>query len=228
MGGTDSDDPWRTIVGVIADIRHAGLDQTPRPEVWIPYAQLPEGVMTGWLRGLGVALRTGNEPTSLAVPVRSAMRELDGDLPLVNVQTFAELAGESTAERRLETWLLGGFAGTAATLAALGLFGVLAFYVAQHVQEFGVRLALGATPSQLMMLVLRRGLMLLAMGVAIGMPAALLMGQAMGAVLYETTPSDPIVLGGAAAVLAVVTLAATAAPARRAMRTTPLTALRDG
>ena len=226
MGGADSEDPWRRIVGVIADIRHTRLDQPPRPEVWLPYAQMPAGLLTRWLRGLGVALRTAGEPTSLVGSIRSAMRDLDGDLPLVSVQTLDELASESTADRRLETWLLGGFAATAATLAAIGLFGVLAFYVAQHVQEFGVRLALGATPSQLMGLVLRRGLVLLGVGLAIGVPAAMLMGQAMRAVLYETAPSDPAVLAGAASVLAIVTLvAATVAPARRAMRTDPLVAL---
>ena len=227
MGGADSGDPWRTIVGVIADIRHTSLDQPSRPEVWLPQAQMPGALVTRWLRGMGMAVRTANEPTSLTGSIRSAMRDLDRDLPLVTVQTLDELASESTADRRLETWLLGGFAATAATLAAIGLFGVLAFYVAQHVREFGVRLALGATPSQLMRLVLRRGLVLLGLGLAIGVPAAMLMGRAMRAVLYETAPADPAVLTAAVSVLTIVTLVAAMVPARRAMHTDPLVALRD-
>jgi putative ABC transport system permease protein len=226
MGGPDSEDPWRTIVGVIADVRHGGLDQMPRPEVWMPYAQLPDDILVTWLRGLNAAARTSTDPAAAMPSLRATMRGLDADMPLLNVQTLEELASESTAERRLETSLLAAFAAIALVLAAVGLFGVLAFYVAQHMQEFGVRLALGATPARLLGLVVRRGLLLLVIGVVVGLPAALAMGRGMSTLLYGVEPADPIALGSAVALLAVVTVAACALPARRAMNTDPLVALR--
>jgi putative ABC transport system permease protein len=226
LGDNDSDEPWRTIVGVIADVRHTGLDQAPRPEVWMPYSQLPDGLVTSWFRGLFAAARTSIEPTATMPEMRSAMRTLDANLPLTNVRTLEDVASESTAERRLETSLLAGFGGIALVLAAVGLFGVLAFFVSQHLQEFGVRLALGATPRGLLGLVIRRGLILLAAGVAIGLPGAYAMGRGMSALLYGVEPADPIALGSAVVLLSLVTLAACALPARRAMRTDPLIALR--
>ena len=226
MGGADSEDPWRTIVGVIADVRHNGLDQAPRPEVWMPYAQLPDDIVTSWLRALYAAVRTPMEPAATLPGIRSGMRALDSGLPLVDVRTLEELASESTAERRLETSLLAGFGVMALVLAAVGLFGVLAFFVSQHMQEFGVRLALGATPRGLLGLVIRRGLVLLAAGLAIGLPGALAMGRGMSALLYGVEPADPLAIGSAVFLLSVVTLAACALPARRAMRTDPLIALR--
>jgi predicted permease len=226
MGGADSDDPWRTIVGVIADVRHTSLDQAARPEVWMPYQQLPDYVMTDWLRGLHAAARTSIEPTATMPAVRDTVRALDRDMPLMNVRTLDEVASASTAQRRLETSLLAGFGVIALALAAVGLFGVLAFYVAQHMQEFGVRLALGATPRGLLGLVMRRGVMLLAIGMATGLPLAFAMGRGMSTLLYGVEPTDPVALGSAVALLSVVTLAACALPARRAMRTDPLVALR--
>jgi ABC-type antimicrobial peptide transport system permease subunit len=155
------------------------------------------------------------------------MRALDPELPLRHVRPLSELAYASTAERRLETYLLSAFAMLATLLAAVGLFGILAFHVAQHVQEFGVRLALGATPGGLMRLVIRRGLLLLAAGLAAGVPGAIAMGRGMSALLYNVEPGDPVALGAAVALLAAVTLLACALPARRAMKTDPLTALRS-
>ena len=227
MGGADSDDPWRTIVGVIDPIRHTGLDREPRPEVWLPFDQMPEGLMTTWFRGVNVVVRTGVEPASAVPSLRAAMRNLDPDLPLVRVQSMSDLASASTAERRLETSLLAAFGSIALTLSAVGLFGVLAFYVSQHVQEFGVRLALGATPLGLLGFVMRRGLLLLAAGLLVGLPGAALMGRGMSTLLYEVHPFDPMAFGGAILMLAIVALAACALPARRAMKTDPLVALRN-
>ena len=227
MGDSDSQDAWRTIVGVIASVRHAAPDQAPRPEVWLPYAQLNDELLTRWLRGAYAAARTSVDPESTAPSLRAAMRALDPELPLRHMQPLTELAQASTAERRLETYLLSGFAMLATILAAVGLFGILAFHVAQHMQEFGVRLALGATPGGLMRLVIKRGLWLLAIGLAAGIPGALAMGRGMSALLYNVEPTDPLALGGAVALLGAVTLLACALPARRAMKTDPLTALRN-
>ena len=226
MGGADSSDPWRTIVGVIADIRHNELDEAPRPEVWLPFAQMPDDVLTTWLRGVYCATRTAIDPPSAISTIRAGMRALDPALPLVDLHTLGDLAQASTAERRAGTYLLAAFAALALVLAAIGLFGVLAFHVVQHVPEFGVRLALGATPSGLLALVFRRGLTLLGIGLALGIPGAMAMGQGMSALLYGITPHDPIALLAAAVALLVVTLAACAVPAYRAMKIDPLVAIR--
>ena len=226
MGGADSDDPWRTVVGVVADIRHAALDRDPRPEVWIPFSQLPDDLLTTWLRGVNVVARTTVDPVSTIPALRATMRRIGPDIPLISMRSMEDLAAASTAERRLQTSLLSAFATIALTLAAIGLFGVLAFYVAQHVPEFGVRLALGATPAELLSHVMRRGLMLLAIGLAIGAPGAVLLGRQMSTLLYGIEPMDPPALGSAITVLACVTLAACVLPARRAMKTDPLVALR--
>jgi predicted permease len=227
MGGPDSDDDWRTIVGVIGDVRHGGLDREPRPEVWLPLSQVPDGLVTTWFRGVNVVVRTTPDPVSTVPAIRAAIRNLDAELPLVSVKSMEELARSSTAERRLQTTLLAAFATIALTLAAIGLFGVLAFYVAQHIQEFGVRLALGATPAGLLSLVMRRGAVLLGIGLAVGLPAAILLGRGMSTLLYKVEPIDPPTLAAAVGLLAIVTAAACALPARRAMSTDPVIALRN-
>jgi putative ABC transport system permease protein len=230
MGGPDSDDPWMTIVGVLADVRHAAIDKAPRPEVWLPLQQVPDGwagLVTTWLRGTYVAVRTDGDPTAVLADVRAAMRSLDPDLPLVKLQSMEDLARQSMSGRRLETSLLVSFAMIAVVLAGVGLFGVLAFHVSQRTQEFGVRLALGATPANLLAGVMGRASALLAIGLAIGIPGALLMGRAMSALLFGVTPADPLALAVSIAAMAVVTFAACALPARRAMRTDPLIAIRE-
>jgi putative ABC transport system permease protein len=227
IGNADSDDPWRTVVGVIADVRHAGLDREPRPEVWMPFAQLPDGLVRTWFRAVHVVVRTTGDPAGSVPAIRAVIRTLDPELALVSVRSMEEIASASIAERRLQTSLLAGFAAIALTLAAIGLFGVLAFYVAQHIQEFGVRLALGATPAGLLSLVMRRGARLLAIGLAIGLPAAVLLGQGMSTLLYRIEPFDLLALTAAVVLLTLVTALACALPARRAMGTDPLVALRN-
>lgn len=227
MGGPNSGDPWRTIVGVIDEIRHQALDQAPRPEVWLPFAQLPDNLITTWLRGVNVTARSNGDPMAAVPALRKAINQLDRDLPLINVQSMEALAGESTAVRRLETSLLAAFGTIALGLSAIGLFGLLAFYVAQRIPEFGVRLALGATPATLLTTVLRRGLILLGIGLAVGLPGAFFLGRGMSTILFEVKPSDPIAVLAAVGTLTVVTLAACALPARRAMKVDPLTALRE-
>lgn len=227
MGGPDSTEPWHTVVGVIRDIRHRSLDREARPEVWMPLANIDPDLVTTWLRGVNVVVRTNGEPTAIVPALRGAVRSLDPELALVAVRSMEDLAGESTAERRLQTSLLATFAGIAVTLAAIGLFGVLAFYVAQHLKEFGVRLALGATRRDLLTLVMRRGVVLLAIGLAIGLPAGMVLGQGMSSLLYGVEPIDPASIIAAIASLAVVTVVACAIPARRAMTTDPVTVLRN-
>jgi len=227
MGDADSDDDWRTVIGVIADVRHGGIDREPRPEVWMPLAQIPDSLLATWFRGVNVVVRTAVDPISTVPALRQAMRTLDPELPLVSVKSMEELAATSTAERTLETSLLAGFAAIALTLSAIGLFGVLAFYVAQHLQEFGVRLALGATPSGLLSLIMRRGAALLLAGLVVGLPSAVLLGRGMSTLLYGIQPFDPPALAAAIVLMTLVTATACLVPARRAMNTNPVRVLRQ-
>jgi putative ABC transport system permease protein len=226
MGGPESEGPWRTIVGVVETIHHQALDEAPRPEVWMPFSQVPDDFLTTWARGVYAVTRTSGDPDAAVPAIRTSMRSLDADLPLVALTSLDELTRQSTSARRLETSLLAAFAAIALILAAVGVFGVLAFYVVQHLPEFGVRLALGASPAALVAQVLRRGLILMALGTAIGLPAALALGRTMSTLLFHVAPTDPWAIGVSVAVLTVVTVAACKLPARRAMRTDPLLVLR--
>jgi putative ABC transport system permease protein len=226
MDGGGSDDPWKTVVGVFADVRHAGPERDARPEVWMPLAHMNPDLLSRWFRGVSVVTRTSVDPETTVPALRGAMRELDPELPLVDVRSLETLARSTTAERRLQTSLLAAFAAIALTLAAVGIFGVLGFYVAQHMQEFGVRLALGATPSGLLSLVMRRGAVLLAIGFAVGLPAAVLVGRGMESILFGVEPIDLASLAAAVVLLTSVTAAACLIPARRAMRTDPVRVLR--
>lgn len=226
MGSPASDDPWKTVIGVIADIRHSGPEQEARPEIWMPFAQMDGDLVTRWFRGLNVVVRTRVEPESTVPALRSGIRELDPELPLIDVRPLEALARAATVERQLQTSLLAAFAGIAVVLSAIGLFGVLAFYVTQHLPEFGVRLALGATPSALLALVVRRGAVLLGLGLAIGLPGSMWLGGAMSTFLFGVEPIDPLSLAAAGGALTVVTAVACLMPARRAMKTDPAIVLR--
>jgi putative ABC transport system permease protein len=151
---------------------------------------------------------------------------LDRDLPLNAVTTMEELLGRSVAQPRFQTSLLAGFAALALVLAAVGIFGVMSCNVSQRTQEMGVRLALGAQPRDVLALVLRQGMLLAGLGMAIGLAAALALGQSIRSLLFQVDAADPATLSAVAVLLAVVALAACWIPARRATRVDPLAALR--
>ena len=212
--------PWITIVGVIGDVRQAGLDQPPRPEIYLPYGQ------HDFFAPDYIAVRTSGDPMSVASAARQQIWAVDKDQPVTDVMPLRQMLSDYLAPRELQSSLLGGFAGFALLLAALGIYAVLAFSVAQRTQEIGVRVALGAQRRDILRNILAQGLKLAGIGVVIGVIGALALSQLLSTFLFGVTATDPLTLAGAVAVLLLVAAGACYIPARRAMRVDPMVALR--
>lgn len=212
--------PSITVVGVVADVRQAGLDQPPRPEIYLPYDQW-DFFAPGYL-----AVRAAGDPMALANAVREQIWAVDKDQPVTHVMPLEQMLADYLAPRELQSSLLGGFAGFALLLAALGIYAVLAFSVTQRTQEIGVRVALGAQQSDILRQILTQGLKLAGLGVVIGVAGALALSQLLATLLFGVSATDPLMLAGAVAVLLAVATVACYIPARRAMRVDPMVALR--
>jgi putative ABC transport system permease protein len=211
--------PWQTIVGVVGNVRHMGLDIEPRPEIYYhTNTQPPFGPV--------VVIRTTSDPQRLISIARAKVRELDRDVPISNVNTMEQLVAQSVAQRRFGMFLLGIFALLALVLAAIGIYGVVSYSVTQRTQEIGVRMALGASASDVMKMVLRNGMTLALVGVGLGLVGAFGLTRLMSRLLFEVTPTDVTTFALVSAGLIVVALLACYLPARRAMRVDPLEALR--
>jgi predicted permease len=229
-GGAKNHGPWMRVVGVIADIKQAGLARTTEPQTWQPWAQVADGQIanspTGIFRALTLMVQSTVPPTSLIAGIRTEVQRLDAQLPLTHVQTLDEVVGASAASQRLNAILLGGFAVVALLLAAVGIGGVLAISVSRRTQEIGIRLALGAHPAEVIRMVVRQGMVLVAIGIAIGLPCAIAAARLVRSLLFETAPYDPLSFVSAVLILCAVALVACAAPAFRASRVSPVNALR--
>ena len=226
MGGGATDSVWRTIVGVVGDVRHRGLDAEPRPEIYLPYAQFPAGTGTPQ-RTMRIALRSAGDPVQLTGALRAAVAELDPDLPVGEIQTMEEALGTWAAERRLTMVLVGAFALLALALGAVGVYGVMAHLVVQRTREIGIRMALGAVPREILALVLSQGAWLAFLGIAAGLAGALAATRLLAGLLFGVGPTDPITFLATAGALAAVAGAASVLPAVRAVRTDPVDALRS-
>lgn len=211
--------PFAELVGVVGPIHHRGLDAAPRPEIYVPYEQMQYGAMT-------LAVRTAGEPLAHAEAVKQAVYAVDPAQPVSEVTTMTELLRGSAAPRRFNTLVLGAFAALAVGLAAIGLYGVLAYTVSQRTREIGVRMALGAREGEMFRAVLADGLRLAVVGVGVGTAGAVALTRVLGNLLFQVHPTDPAVLAGAALVLVVVAAFACSFPARRATRVDPMEALR--
>ncbi len=211
---------WITVVGLVADVHQAGLDRPPRPEIYYPYDQQDDFAPSY------LAVRTAAEPMSVANAVREQIWAVDKDQPVTSVMPLEQMLSDYLAPRELQSSLLGGLAGFALLLAALGIYAVLAFSVAQRTQEIGVRVALGAQRRDILRNIFFQGLKLAGIGVAIGVVGALALSQLVASLLFGVSATDPWTLSGAAAVLLLVAAAACYIPARRAMCVDPMVALR--
>jgi putative ABC transport system permease protein len=200
-----------------------GLDEPVKAEMYLPQRQITHNP---WFIPRDLAIRTTGEPANLVSSVRQAIREVDPDQPVSNVATMAELLGEEAAQRRMGMIMLVAFAVLALLLASLGIYGVLAYFVTQHTNEIGVRLALGATPRNILFLVLRKGMGLTLIGVAIGVAASLALTRWMSSLLFGVKAVDPLTFVAVPMLLGVVALLACAIPARRATKVDPIVALR--
>jgi putative ABC transport system permease protein len=208
------------IVGVVGDVKHTGADQEARPTLYVSFLQSPT-------QRMNLVLRTTAAPDRVLTDTKQAIWSLDRDLPLYRIESMEEVVAGATSTPRLTLTLLGGFAVMAVGLAAIGVYGVMAYAVKQRTNELGVRLALGASARDVLALVLRQGMGMVGLGLAVGLAASLAAGRLVEAVLYHTSPRDPLALGATAALLAAIALVACLIPARRATKVDPMVALRD-
>lgn len=221
-------EPEITIVGVVGDVHAASLEAPVRPTVYVPYRQDPFPFMTFVLRTAGSAdASSAGRSASLQASVRSAIWQVDKEQPIGAILTMDERLSESLSRRRFGVTLLTAFGAIAVMMAAIGLYGVLAFVVAQRRREIGVRMALGATPREVVADVMGQGLRLAAVGVAAGIGLALATTRLMQALLFGTSATDAATFAGVAALLVMVAAGASALPAFRASRVDPLAALRE-
>ena len=214
------------IVGIVGDVRHNGLDAEPQPEIYIPFTQVPEGVRFGRAGATSLVVRAASDPLALVPFLRQALLDVDHDIPLDNVMTMEARVSASVAAPRFYAMLLGLFAALALGLAAVGLYGVLSYNVSQRHREIGVRMALGAERGDILRLVVRQGLVLALVGVAIGVAGAYGVTRFLKALLFGITPTDPATYAGICVLLLAVAFAACWVPARRATRVDPMAALR--
>jgi putative ABC transport system permease protein len=219
----DPERPWTTIVGIVADVRQMGIDEPVKAEMYLPHWQITHNP---WFIPRDLAIRTTGDTANLVSSVRQAIREVDPDQPVSNVATMAELLGVETAQRRMGMIMLVAFAVLALLLASLGIYGVLAYFVTQHTNEIGVRLALGATPRNILFLVLKKGMGLTLFGAVIGIAASLALTRWMSSLLFGVKPVDPLTFVVVPLLLGFVALLACAIPARRATKVDPMVALR--
>jgi putative ABC transport system permease protein len=214
-----SQQPWATIVGVVGRTKTDGLDAPDTPHIYYPSLQ-----RIG--HDMNVYVRTAASPESLAEGIRRQVQSVDADLPVSGVRSMESVVSDSLASRRFAMQVLGLFAGTALLLATIGIYGVMGYFVSQRVQEIGIRIALGARGGDVARLVLGRGLILTAVGIAGGTVGAAALVRSLTSLVFGIAPLDPFTFLSGAALLVLVALAACYLPARRAMRVDPMVALR--
>jgi len=214
-----SDMGWATIVGVVGDLRQAGLMSRPKPEIFLPSLQMLSSEMS-------VVIRSTQDPQRLAGALRSRVESLDKSLAIYEVMTMDQFMAEQVASRKFNMALLGLFAFLAVALAGVGIYGVMTYAVTQRTHEIGIRMALGAEQLDVLRLVLRQGIILAAFGICVGFAGALALTRFLSSLLYEVPPRDPLTFVIVSALLGGVALLATYLPARRAAKVDPLVALR--
>jgi putative ABC transport system permease protein len=215
----DADTTWMTIVGVVGDTRRGGLDRPPWAELYYPHAQAPD-------RRMYVIARTSGDPMSLARAAQAEVWAVDRDQPVSSVRTLETLLARAQANRRFTTLLLGIFAAVALILAAIGVYGVIAYSTQQRTQEIGIRVALGATERHVIRMVIVEGLKIGICGMAIGVAAAFVLTRLMSGLLFEVGERDPLTFVSLPVLLMTLAVAASWIPARRAVRIDPIVALR--
>jgi ABC-type antimicrobial peptide transport system permease subunit len=219
VGGADSERPWLTIVGVVPGMYPGGVENELPEAIYTPVAQDAP-------RFLSIAARTRGNPTALTAPVRDAVSAVDADIPIYFVYTLAEAIAQNNWHYRVfgSIFVLLGF--VALFLAAIGLYGVMAFSVSRRTREMGVRMALGARPGDVKRLIVRQGIIQLAIGLTIGLAMAVGVSRLLAVALFQVDPRDPMIFAAIVVVLSATGVLASWVPARRATRVDPMVALR--
>jgi predicted permease len=218
-GGPDSTSPWVTVVGVVGRVKQYALDSDSRIAMYLAQAQYP-------VRAMNVVIKTASAPENLTATVRKEVRELDPNLPIYGVRTMSDRVGDSIATRRFSVVLLTVFASLALALATVGVYGVITYLVDQGTRELGIRMALGATPGGITNMVIRQGLLLGGIGVAVGIAGALLLTRFLSSLLFGIEPTDPITFVAIGFLMMMVAIISSYIPARRAARIDPVISLR--
>ncbi len=220
-GGFGPEDPWITIIGVVGDVKYNGLAAEEAPTIYTPYEQQNQ------LRGsIYILLRTSTDPQNLIAAVRHEVEQMDSDLPIANIKTGEKLLAESVGQPRFHTTLIAIFALVALVLAAIGIYGVIAYSVTQRTHEIGIRMALGARPRDVLKLVIGKGMKLALIGVAVGLIAAFALTRLMENLLFKVSATDLLTYAVITVLLTAVALLACYIPARRATKVDPMVALR--
>jgi putative ABC transport system permease protein len=227
--GPAFEEPPRQIVGVVDDVRDAELSESPAPTMYVPGAQLSDALTTLGNNTFPIVwvVSTKAEPYLLRADIERELRIASGGLPVEHIRSMQEVVRESTARTNFNMMLLSIFAGVALLLAAIGIYGLMAYSVQQRTREIGIRMALGARPNNVLLLVLREGLSLALVGTALGILGAVWLTQAIESLLFRVSPNDPLTFTFVAILLLGVAIAATYIPARRATKVDPIVALRS-
>jgi predicted permease len=217
----------RQIIGIIADTKSNGLDAEPQPQMWIPQAQVPDAAnaLNISLTPISWVIRTQVPPQSLRTAIQDGLQKATG-LPVSNIRSMDEIAALSVSRQKFNMWVMTVFGACALLLAAIGIYGLMAYSVEQRTQEIGIRLALGAQVSEVRRMVVKQGMGLALVGVVVGLAAAFGLARLITSFLFGVTARDPLVFGGVPVLLAAVAFFAVWLPARRASKVDPLVALR--
>jgi putative ABC transport system permease protein len=218
--GSDENPRWLEVVGVVGHVMQNSPKDDEHTQLYQPFAQAS-------FTQLGLAVKTRGDPLALIPALRKVVLGIDPQQPIFNVRAMDERLSGSSSQPKFLSLLLGLFAAVAATLAAVGIYGVMSYTVAQQTRELGIRMALGAETGNVLRLVLNRGLVMAGIGIALGVGGSLALGKVMSTQLFQTKAADPVVFGVVSLGLVIVALLATMIPARRAMRVDPIVALRS-
>jgi putative ABC transport system permease protein len=219
FGPPEDNEPWHTVIGVVASVRHQRMQEETRKSVYLPHAKVP-------VNGLSLVARTSSNPKDFIAAIRREVAQLDPDLPVSEVATMEEVVAESIWQPRLYATLFAVFASGALILALIGIYGVMAFLVQTRTHEIGVRMALGASARDVFKLIVGRGMKLTAVGVVVGIGGAIALTRLMHSLLFNTSATDPITFILISVLLSLAAFFACYIPARRAAKVDPLVALR--
>ena len=225
-GGPTSPAPWATIIGVSADVREVSLDKPAEPMMYLPVFQRDTGLIVNVLRSMTYVVRTEAAPESMFNALRQTVRAFDPTIPIIDMRTENDVLSLSVATRRFNTVLLTSFALLALVLAAVGIYGLMSFTIVQRTREIGIRLAIGATQSDVLTLVVGQGTRLAAIGALFGLVGAFALTRVMRTLLFDVSPLDPVAIIGATVLLLIIAALASYWPARRASRIDPQSAIR--